>query len=75
MRIELDEPDIDVDEGRYGFCRHCKTNVHTVSVDFGIGSYEYWGACGVHHDWRDVCPNCDGDVTDPRHDEEFESED
>jgi hypothetical protein len=75
MYIEPNEPDLDDDEGRYGFCQHCQTNVRTVCVDVGIGAYEYWGAQGVHHDWRDVCPSCDGDVSDPKHDEEFEIED
>jgi len=26
--------------------------------DFGIGSYEYWGAKGTHRDFRWACPVC-----------------
>jgi hypothetical protein len=75
MRIESGEPDLDIDEGRYGFCATCEINVRSVRVDFGIGCVEYWGARSVHHDWRDVCPSCDGDVSEPQRDDEFENED
>ncbi|TDV06034.1 hypothetical protein [Paraburkholderia caballeronis] len=74
MRLHI-EPDLDQDEGTYGFCPRCECNVRTVRVDFGIGSYEYWGARGVHHDWRDVCPECEGDVIAPQaEDDEYEQE-
>lgn len=75
MHIEMNEPDLDADEGRYGFCPTCGMNVQSVRVDFGIGAIEYWGAHGTHHDWRDVCPICDADVTAPQRDDECESED
>ena len=43
------------------YCADCKEWVAPEEWDFGIGSYEYWGARGVDHDWRIVCPNCEGD--------------
>lgn len=67
MSLLIDcEPDIDTDTGHYGYCPQCECNVRTARKDFGIGSYEYWGARGRHVDMRDVCPNCDGDVCDPQ---------
>lgn len=69
-----DRADCD-DEGVYGYCPECECNVRSVRRDFGIGSYEYWGSHGVHHDWREVCPTCEGDLSNPiDEDEELESE-
>jgi hypothetical protein len=66
MLLEFD-PDIrDADEGTYGYCAQCECNVHSARVDFGIGAYEYWGSKEVHHDWREVCPKCEGDLTEAR---------
>lgn len=71
-----DTLDVDVDEGKYGYCPECECNTHSVRRDFGIGAYEYWGSREVHTDWRDVCPTCEGELIDPlEQDEEFESED
>ena len=59
------EPDVDVEDARYGFCWNCDCNVRSVKADFGIGPYEYWGSKEVHHDWRDVCPTCEEEISDP----------
>jgi len=69
-----DTPDVDTDEGKYGYCPECECNVHSVRRDFGIGAYEYWGSKEVHRDLRDVCPTCEGDLEDVREEDE-ESED
>lgn len=70
-----DRNDVRDDEGTYGYCPECECNVHSVRRDFGIGSYEYWGSREVHVDLRDVCPKCEGDLSEPlEQDEEFESE-
>lgn len=69
-----DAPDVDVDEGTYGYCPECECNVHSVRRDFGIGAYEYWGSREVHRDLRDVCPTCEGDLDAPRHDDETEGD-
>lgn len=54
----------DHDERPRGYCIACACWVTTRRVDEGIGSYEYWGCKGTHHEWRDACPECDGDVLD-----------
>lgn len=42
-----------------GICPDCKKKCDAVAEDCGIGPYEYWGARGVHHDWR-VFSGCCG---------------
>ena len=54
-----------------GFCPECKERKPGKWEDFGIGSYEYWGAKGTHHDWQLVCRDC-GEVMEDV--EEFEME-
>ena len=68
-----DAPDVDVDEGTYGWCNECECNVQSVRRDFGIGAYEYWGSREVHRDLRDVCPTCEGDLEDAREEEDEEA--
>jgi hypothetical protein len=58
------------EETTYGYCAHCECNVGAVKVDFGIGGYEYWGSREVHHDWSEVCPRCEGDLAEPKYEEE-----
>jgi len=54
-----EEPDIDYEPERpLMYCNCCEEEVRAVQVDHGIGSYEYWGSKGVHHDWRWCCPTC-----------------
>lgn len=70
-----DTPDVDRDEGTFGYCPECQCNVTSVRRDFGIGAYEYWGSREVHTDWREVCPTCEGDLSAPLEDDaELESE-
>jgi len=41
-----------------GYCASCEEDVDVYMVDCGIGSYEYWGARGTHHDWQPECSQC-----------------
>lgn len=39
-------------------CSHCGHECDLIEVDNGIGFYEFWGACGVHHDYAAVSDCC-----------------
>ena len=43
-----------------GYCNDCKQDCDIVFEDYGIGPYEYWGARGVHKDYRATCSVCGG---------------
>lgn len=43
------------------WCKECKKEARTVERDFGIGSYEFWGATGVDSNVLEVTECCDGD--------------
>ena len=43
-------------------CSHCGHECDLIEVDNGIGSYEFWGACGVHHDYETVSDCCEEPV-------------
>ena len=53
------------------WCCACKQECLVIEVDFGIGSYEYWGAKGVDIDLQEVSDCCEADWTeeDPNEDE------
>lgn len=58
-RYNEDPRDFEDDQHYSGYCGNCGKFVsQTVTEDHGIGPYEYWGARGVHHDNREVCPHC-----------------
>lgn len=61
-----------IDSGRTVWCLDCGQYVDTVTLDDGIGHYEYWGARGVHHAYYEACPKCEGNNFS---DEEPEEED
>lgn len=42
----------DVDFEAPVICADCGRECRVIEVDEGIGSYEYWGFKGVHHDYR-----------------------
>lgn len=44
------------------FCSECKQEAEPVQRDFGVGSYEYWGAKGNHQKLRWVSECCDGEL-------------
>lgn len=45
-------------------CSACGEECSTHTVDEGIGSFEFWGERGVHHDYHEVSKCCDSDVAD-----------
>jgi hypothetical protein len=47
-----------------GICTCCGQPCDVVTVDHGIGSYEYWGARGVHHDYHPGSSCCEADVAE-----------
>jgi len=58
-----DDYDYDYDDDRTrGICSDCGEECTAVMQDQGIGSYEYWGFKGTHHDWREVSPCCGEEV-------------
>lgn len=55
------------------YCGECRKECQTVERDFGIGSYEFWGAPGVHKNIHTVSECCDGDIyADPELEEAIE---
>jgi hypothetical protein len=58
-----DDCDYDYDDdGEEGICEACGEACRAVQVDCGIGPYEFWGAPGIHHDWRALSPCCESEV-------------
>ena len=47
-------------------CEECGGPTESITADFGIGAYEYWGYCGVHRDVRTVSACCDGGLIENR---------
>ena len=43
-------------------CSHCGHECELIEVDNGIGSYEFWGARGVHHEYETVSSCCEEPV-------------
>jgi len=54
------------------FCSECHKPCKDVVRDFGIGAYDFWGATGSDHDWRNVSECCYGDLLTEIPDEEEE---
>lgn len=48
----------------HGICDDCGLECDAILEDQGIGSYEYWGSRGVHHDYRNVSPCCGASVVE-----------
>ena len=47
-----------------GYCDECGQECYGVLRDDGIGSYEYWGSRGTHHDWVAVSNCCEAKILD-----------
>jgi hypothetical protein len=47
-------------------CDACGDPCNVVTIDNGIGFYEYWGATGFDSQICDVSDCCEADFTDPR---------
>ncbi len=54
----------DAPEAPVGICTECGAEADGVTVDEGIGSYEYWGMRGTHHDYRTVSKCCEADLAE-----------
>jgi hypothetical protein len=67
-----DTPDVDVDEGKYGYCPACECNVRAVRVDYGFG-FEHGSVRGYHRDERDECPTCEGPLEQEREEDESDA--
>lgn len=52
-----------------GYCGECKKECNVVTVDYGIGPYEFWGAKGYDSRPADVSNCCEATVYE---DEEFQ---
>jgi hypothetical protein len=53
-----------------GYCIQCARDATETPVDFGIGSYEYWGAKGTHEDVQLVSECCEAEVVKHLYDTE-----
>lgn len=49
------------DDEEFAICKECGEECVIIVVDEGIGSYEFWGANGTHHDYREVSSCCESD--------------
>ena len=45
-------------------CKECNRECKVITVDFGIGAYEYWGAPGVDVQLAEVSDCCEADYED-----------
>jgi len=54
------------------YCAHCLKECCPITIDEGIGQYEYWGATGVDIRLVEVSDCCEADLLDelPEEDEE-----
>lgn len=51
-------------------CHSCGTaDPETISIDEGIGPYEFHGATGWHHNWVEVTECCEAEFSDMETDE------
>lgn len=46
------------------WCSCCHKPTIGVTVDYGIGEYEYWGRVEVHHDYEVVSACCEEELLD-----------
>ncbi len=59
---------LDRDDGREhvdGVCADCGEACQSITIDNGIGEYEYWGARGRDVRLEEVSPCCWAEVIDP----------
>lgn len=45
-------------------CSECGQPAEAITVDYGIGAYEYWGMRGVHRDVQTVTECCEASFTE-----------
>ncbi len=56
-------------------CPICEKECNVEKIDNGIGSYEYGGATGVHHDYHYVSDCCGADMDEHGDQYEIDKED
>lgn len=56
------KPRLDPEDAPVGICDECGEACTATLQDHGIGSYEFWGARGTHHDWQVLSPCCSAEV-------------
>ena len=56
--IDYDDYIEDEPELVEGICSECGEICKVITIDEGIGDYEYWGARGTHHDYVQVSDCC-----------------
>ena len=64
MREDEGSLDCDDDLPGSGWCVECGQECTPIAVDNGIGSYDYWGATGVHTQIDIESDCCNADVVD-----------
>ena len=42
-----------------GICSECNKEANFKLEDFGIGTYEFWGAVGTNHDYQWISECCE----------------
>lgn len=45
-------------------CEDCGQPAEEITVDFGVGAYEYWGYRGVHRDVQRVSACCEASLVE-----------
>ena len=55
-------------------CRACNRECRVITVDFGIGAYEYWGAPGYDSRPEQVSDCCEYDYYNPEDEEPVNEE-
>lgn len=63
---------IDPEDLPSGFCSACHEECTAISVDMGIGAYEFWGSREVHVDIQAVSPCCEAEMLEYLPEEEDE---
>ena len=48
------------------YCSECMKPCDTVSLNYGFGRTEYWGAVSGHDDWQTVSKCCESEVLSQR---------
>lgn len=59
-----DPSELEDSNSRSLYCPTCQKQIDSVMQDNGIGPYEFWGQQGTHHDWVEVCPECEEDASE-----------
>ncbi len=46
-----------------GTCAECGAICTSITIDIGIGAYEFWGYRGTHIQYEEVSPCCEAEVS------------